>query len=97
MDKRVFGGQRGGILKLTLIRLVPGARTMTITVEAVYENGVLKPAQPLPLKEHERVRVTVVQEPSVTRQTYGLMGWTGDAAILERFALDPELDPQEST
>jgi predicted DNA-binding antitoxin AbrB/MazE fold protein len=32
---------------------------MAITVEAVYVNGVLKPAQPLPLKEHEKVRVTV--------------------------------------
>ena len=32
---------------------------MPLTVEAVYENGVLKPAQPLPLKEHEHVRVTV--------------------------------------
>ena len=32
---------------------------MTFTVEAVYENGVLKPAQPLPLKEHEKVRITV--------------------------------------
>jgi predicted DNA-binding antitoxin AbrB/MazE fold protein len=35
---------------------------MAITVEAVYENGVLKPAQPLPLKEHEKVRVTVEQQ-----------------------------------
>jgi predicted DNA-binding antitoxin AbrB/MazE fold protein len=32
---------------------------MSFTVEAVYENGVLKPAEPLPLKEHERVSVTV--------------------------------------
>jgi predicted DNA-binding antitoxin AbrB/MazE fold protein len=32
---------------------------MTITVEAVYEDGVLKPAQPLQLKEHEKVHVTV--------------------------------------
>ena len=32
---------------------------MALTVEAVYENGVLKPVQPLPLKEHEKVRVTV--------------------------------------
>lgn len=32
---------------------------MALTVEAVYENGVLKPAGPLPLKEHEKVRVTV--------------------------------------
>ena len=32
---------------------------MTLTIEAVYENGVLKPAQPLPLKEQERVQLTV--------------------------------------
>lgn len=33
---------------------------MAITVEAVYENGVLKPAEPLPFKEHEKLIVTVV-------------------------------------
>ena len=32
---------------------------MAITVEAVYENGVLKPSEPLPFKEHERVTITV--------------------------------------
>ena len=32
---------------------------MSITVEAVYEDGVLKPSQALPLKEHQPVRVTV--------------------------------------
>ena len=32
---------------------------MAITVEAVYENGVLKPSEPLPFKEQERVNVTV--------------------------------------
>jgi predicted DNA-binding antitoxin AbrB/MazE fold protein len=32
---------------------------MSITVEAVHENGVLKPAQPLPFKEHEKVSITV--------------------------------------
>ena len=36
-----------------------GATAMTLTIEAIYENGVLKPAQPLPLKEHEKVRITV--------------------------------------
>jgi hypothetical protein len=25
---------------------------MTLTVEAIYENGVLKPTEPLPFKEH---------------------------------------------
>ena len=37
---------------------------MTITVEATYENGTLKLVEPLPLKEHEKVRVTVELEPS---------------------------------
>jgi predicted DNA-binding antitoxin AbrB/MazE fold protein len=32
---------------------------MTITVQATYEGGVLKPAEPLPLAEHAQVRVTV--------------------------------------
>jgi predicted DNA-binding antitoxin AbrB/MazE fold protein len=32
---------------------------MTLTVEAIYENGVLRPLQPLPLQEHAKVRVTV--------------------------------------
>jgi predicted DNA-binding antitoxin AbrB/MazE fold protein len=35
---------------------------MTITIDATYEDGVLKPAQPLALREHERVRVTVEQQ-----------------------------------
>jgi predicted DNA-binding antitoxin AbrB/MazE fold protein len=42
---------------------------MAITVEAVYEDGVLKPVQPLPLQEHERVSVTVEQrQPSLAER-----------------------------
>ena len=32
---------------------------MTTQVEAVYENGVLRPLEPLPLDEHQRVTLTV--------------------------------------
>ncbi len=32
---------------------------MAITVDAVYENGTLKPSEPLPLQEHEKVRLTI--------------------------------------
>jgi predicted DNA-binding antitoxin AbrB/MazE fold protein len=28
-------------------------------VDAVYENGVLRPFEPLPLEEHQRVRITI--------------------------------------
>lgn len=32
---------------------------MSIIIDATYEGGVLKPEGPLPLTEHQRVRVTV--------------------------------------
>lgn len=35
---------------------------MTKQVEAVYENGVLRPLEPLSLEEHQRVTVTVSAE-----------------------------------
>ena len=68
---------------------------MNLTVEATYENGVLKPTQLLPFQEHERVQVTVQPALSRARQTAGLLRWTGDPALLERFIMDPELDPAE--
>ena len=68
---------------------------MAITVEATYENGVLKPVQPLPLQEHEKVQVTVTRAVSRVRQTAGLIGWTGTQEDADFVALSPELDPQE--
>jgi predicted DNA-binding antitoxin AbrB/MazE fold protein len=64
---------------------------MSLTVEAVYENGVLKPTQPLPLKEHERVTITVQPGPTWVEQTAGLIPCS-DRAVIEWAALDPELD-----
>ena len=75
-----------------------------ITVEAIYEGGVLKPAQPLPLKENETVQITVhssaILMPDAAddaelavRKSQGLLGWTGDAETLRRLAESSELDP----
>ncbi|HTU91553.1 MAG TPA: antitoxin family protein [Gemmataceae bacterium] len=36
---------------------------MTLTVEATYENGVLRPGRPLPLQESEKVEI-VIHRPS---------------------------------
>jgi predicted DNA-binding antitoxin AbrB/MazE fold protein len=80
---------------------------MTLTIEAIYENGVLKPVQPLPLQEHERVRVTVEsaqvsasttadEAEQIVRRSYGLLGWTGDVETLRRVAEDPEFSILES-
>jgi predicted DNA-binding antitoxin AbrB/MazE fold protein len=69
---------------------------MSITFEAVYEAGVLKPIDPLPLKEHEKVRLTIVPEKSLARQTAGMLPWTGNAETLRRIAEDPEFGISES-
>ena len=63
---------------------------MTITLEAVYENGVLKLERPLPLAEQEKVRVTVQQGPSLAEQTAGMIGWKGDAETFERIMAEAE-------
>jgi predicted DNA-binding antitoxin AbrB/MazE fold protein len=68
---------------------------VAIIVEAVYENGVLRPVEPLPLKEQERVLLRVQPGDTPLLRAYGIMGWTGDAATLERIALDPEFLPEE--
>jgi predicted DNA-binding antitoxin AbrB/MazE fold protein len=75
---------------------------MTITIDAIYENGVLKPAQPLPLKENERVRVCIQSPSDVQRaleaveRSYGLIQWTGDMETLRRVAEDDEFGILES-
>jgi len=65
---------------------------MTLTVEAVYENGTLKLKQPLPLREREKVQVTVRTQPSEAERTYGMLGWKGDAEAFDQLLLESELD-----
>lgn len=63
---------------------------MPITVDATYENGMLVLAQPLPLKEHEKVRVTIEPNPSLAEQTAGMIGWKGDVETCERILAEAE-------
>lgn len=59
----------------------------TLIIEAIYENGVLKPIQPLPLQEREHVRITVESPSNLVRATAGLIACT-DTQLIERIALD---------
>jgi predicted DNA-binding antitoxin AbrB/MazE fold protein len=74
-----------------------------LVVEAIYENGVLKPSQPLPLQEHEQVRVTVDRPALKTKaldavkRSYGLIQWTGSPEDLDYLINDVENDPLESS
>jgi predicted DNA-binding antitoxin AbrB/MazE fold protein len=69
---------------------------MPLTVEAVYENGVLKPTQPLPFKEHERVLVSVQPKTSIARESAGMLRWRGDWETLRHLAEDDEFGILES-
>jgi predicted DNA-binding antitoxin AbrB/MazE fold protein len=64
---------------------------MPITVEAIYEDGVLKPARPLPLQEHQKVLVTVQTASNWVQETAGMIPCT-DPKLIEWAAMDPELD-----
>jgi predicted DNA-binding antitoxin AbrB/MazE fold protein len=68
---------------------------MAIVVDATYENGMLKPDRPLPLKQHEKVRLTVEPAHRWAERTYGLLRWTGDPEMLRRIAEDPEFGVRE--
>lgn len=59
---------------------------MTITVEATYEDGVLKPAEPLPLADRQRVEV-VIHTPQLEPSS-GMppaASWPERKAALQRF------------
>ena len=81
-----------------------GRGDVAITTEAVYEDGVLKPSERLPLREHERVHVTIeisvglqrlATEKSPILAAHGIIGWAGDAASLEQLALSHQFGPEE--
>lgn len=68
---------------------------MPRNIEAVYENGVLKPLAPLDLKEHERVKLTLEQEKNTVRATSGLFSGVSNS-VIEEVAVSPEFVPEEA-
>jgi predicted DNA-binding antitoxin AbrB/MazE fold protein len=48
---------------------------MTVAVDAVYENGVLRLSQPLALREHTKVRVTIEDDPAQAIEDDDPTGW----------------------
>jgi predicted DNA-binding antitoxin AbrB/MazE fold protein len=59
---------------------------MSQLIYAIYEDGVLKPLEPLSLAERQRVRVTIASEPSNLE----------DITAIQKRAMD-ELDAEMST
>jgi predicted DNA-binding antitoxin AbrB/MazE fold protein len=88
---RFLSRKAGGILQAAVSRFrTQGVPAMAWTIEAIYENGVLKPTQPLPLREREQVRLTIQQVESPLLRAYGIMGWTGTHEELEQILAEAE-------
>ena len=61
---------------------------MTTTVEAIYERGVLRLAQPIPLADGTQVRVTVTT-PEPTSETLlkpGHFSWEQTSSLQDEYA-----------
>ena len=69
---------------------------MPLIIEAIYEDGVLKPSRPLPLEEHETVRITIEPQRSWAERTAGILQWTGDFEDLRRIVEDDEFGIREA-
>ena len=68
---------------------------MAITIEATYENGVLRLDGPLPLPEKQRLRITIHEPAPTSERGYGLIRWTGSLDDLDYLIEDAENDPLE--
>jgi len=67
---------------------------MSVNIEAVYEDGVLKTLSPLKLKEREKVRIIIDEGESFVRATSGMFKGLDDKTI-DEVALSPEFLPEE--
>jgi len=68
---------------------------MPRTIEAIYEDGVLKPLDTLALKEHEKVKIILDKTESAARASSGMLKGLDDKTI-DEIALSPEFLPDEA-
>lgn len=63
---------------------------MSLEIEAVYENGILKPSQELPLQEGQKVTITIYEKPGAAQRLHRAVPWNGDHAEFDRWLNDPD-------
>ena len=62
-------------------------------IEAIYENGVLKPLTPLAAPEHARLQIDVIVEDAATRQSEGELSLAEFDQSIDELATDgPSVD-----
>jgi predicted DNA-binding antitoxin AbrB/MazE fold protein len=60
-------------------------------VEAVFENGVIRPLEAVELQEHQRVRVAITPLPGAVAETQGMI--PGSPEVVEEVAESGEFLP----
>jgi predicted DNA-binding antitoxin AbrB/MazE fold protein len=68
---------------------------MSLEIEAVYEDGILKPNQQLPLQNGQRVKLTVHKSSGRAKASAGVFPWQGDRDDLQKL-LGPDNHPWNS-
>ena len=63
---------------------------MSFEVEATFEDGVLKPANSLPLQEGQKVSITIHGGGSAVERFCGSLRWTRDPAELHQYLSDTD-------
>lgn len=61
---------------------------MNMQMVATYKDGVLRPDQPLPLAEGQRVQLTI--QPAAEKRSYALLTWTRSQEDLEYLINDAD-------
>lgn len=63
-----------------------------VDVEAIYEHGILKLHQELPLQEGQKVTITIHSTSEPTRRRRGLIQWQGSQEELDYLILSEDND-----
>jgi predicted DNA-binding antitoxin AbrB/MazE fold protein len=97
----INGIKNFAIIQVAVLILIWKETSMTqsmtpLVVEAIYEKGALKLVNPLPLKENEKVRVTIEPELTWAERTAGMVPWTGDPEVLRSIIEDDEFSILEA-
>jgi predicted DNA-binding antitoxin AbrB/MazE fold protein len=61
-----------------------------LELEAVYQHGTLKLPQELPLREGQKVTITIHLTDDPVKRLVGLVPWKGDLEAFDRWLNDPE-------
>ncbi|HEX7446837.1 MAG TPA: antitoxin family protein [Pirellulales bacterium] len=65
---------------------------MPISIDAIYENGVLRPLDPLPFLENARIRITLDLHQSWADITAGMVPRPDDVSVLEEIAMGADFE-----